>query len=115
MRVLASSAAMAGPNFEAHPAGHQEQCVDMPDGKRRRLALMKALRRSEIDNVLALNDCAATVFENKKLKCVISWKENASAYRFVVKIGAFKNPNLKPARYCAVNSHDFYFHPLQSA
>lgn len=71
-------------------------CAVHFDGEHdRRPMLMKALRRSKIDNVLALDDCAAALFENGKMKRVISWKENASAYRFVVKSGKVKETKLK--------------------
>lgn len=73
-----------------------DSCAVHFDGeKKRRPALMKALQRGEINNVLALDDCAAALFENGKLKQIISWKETASAYHFTTKNGAVKETKHK--------------------
>jgi dipeptidase E len=63
--------------------------------KKRRPALIKALRHQEINNVLALDDHAAALFENEKLKRIISWKKSSSAYRFSARNGKVKESKIK--------------------
>jgi dipeptidase E len=48
----------------------------------RRQALIEAIKRGDIDHSLALDDHAAVLFEDGKLKHAVSWKSGCAGYRF---------------------------------